>query len=132
MATRLLLIDTDVLIDFSRGIEQAREQLRDVETEYALAISVITQLELMVGCEDKEAFQSLQQFLDDFNILQLNSSISEKAVELFEKYRLSHGVLIPDMLIASTFLTLDIPLMSKNRKDFHFIDGLNLVDYSVE
>lgn len=132
MAKSLFLIDTDVLIDFSRGIEQSREQLRDIETEHVLAISVVTQLELMVGCENKADFKSLQEFLDDFEIIHLNSSISEKAVDLFEEYRLSHGVLIPDMLIASTALMLEIPLMSKNQKDFRFIDELKLIEYKVE
>jgi len=131
MAKILLLVDTDVLIDFSRGVEQSREQLRELEKNRVLAISVVTQLELMVGCENNRAFKSLQKFLDSFNILHLNSSISKQAVELFEEYRLSHGVLIPDMLIASTALTLEIPLMSKNRKDFRFIDKLDLVKYQV-
>ncbi|HLR77184.1 MAG TPA: type II toxin-antitoxin system VapC family toxin [Balneolaceae bacterium] len=131
MAKSLLLVDTDVLIDFSRGVEQSREQLRELEKNRVLAISVVTQLELMVGCENNRAFKSLQKFLDSFNILHLNSSISKQAVELFEEYRLSHGVLIPDMLIASTALTLEIALMSKNRKDFRFIDKLDLVKYQV-
>jgi|SRR5699024_434994 len=131
MPKSLLLVDTDVLIDFSRGVEESREQLRDLEKDHVLAISVVTQLELMVGCENKRAFESLQKFLDNFNILHLNSSISEQAVELFEEYRLSHGVLIPDMLIASAALTLEIPLLSKNRKDFRFIDKLDLVEYRV-
>ena len=132
MAKTLLLIDTDVLIDFSRGIEQSREQLRELEADHILAISVITQLELMVGCKNKREFNSLQEFLTDFEILQLNNAISEKAVELFEGYRLSHGVLIPDMLIASTALTFEIPLLSKNRKDFRFIKDLNLIKYKIQ
>jgi len=132
MAKSLLLIDTDVLIDFSRGVEQSRVQLKKLETEHALAISIITQLELMVGCENKTDFKSLHKFLDDFEIIHLNSSISVKAVDLFEEYRLSHGVLIPDMLIASTALMLKIPFLSKNQKDFRFIDQLNLINYKIE
>lgn len=131
MSEGLTLIDTDVLIDFSRGIEKAKEELQDQQSEHILAISVITQLELMVGCGNKDDFKSLKKFLQDFEILQLNSTISEKAVDLFEKYRLSHGVLIPDMLIASTALTLKIPLMSKNKKDFKFIKGLKLIEYKI-
>jgi predicted nucleic acid-binding protein len=61
----------------------------------------------------------------------MSESTSEKAVDLFKKYRLSHGVLIPDMLIASTALTLEIPLISKNRKDFHFINKLELIEYTL-
>src|SRR5690625_6288676 len=131
MAKNLLLVDSDVLIDWSSDVCSSDLQLRELEEDHVLAISVVTQLELMVGCENKKAFKSLQKFLDDFNILHLNSSISEQAVKLFEEYRLSHGVLIPDMLIASTALMLEIPLMSKNRKDFRFIDKLDLVKYQV-
>lgn len=131
MATGLLLIDTDVLIDYSRGIEKTKGILKNLESDHILAISVVTQLELMVGCENKSDFKSLQKFLSNFEIIQLSKSTSEIAVDLFKKYRLSHGVLIPDMLIASTALTLEIPLLSKNRKDFHFINKLELIEYTV-
>jgi predicted nucleic acid-binding protein len=131
MANDLLLIDTDVLIDFSRGVEKTKKKLKKYESEYTLSISVITQLELMVGCENKADFKDLKDFLDDFEIIQLNSSISEKAVELFNEFRLSHGVLIPDMLIASTSLVYEIPFLSKNRKDFRFIKELTLIEYKV-
>lgn len=131
MAIGLLLIDTDVLIDYSRGIEKTKGILKNLESDYLLAISVVTQLELMVGCENKVDFKFLQKFLSSFEIIQLSKSTSEKAVDLFKKYRLSHGVLIPDMLIASTALTIEIPLLSKNRKDFHFINNLELIEYTV-
>lgn len=131
MSDDLLLVDTDVLIDFSRGIEKSKEKLKSLESDYILAISVITQLELMVGCENKADFKSLQKFLTDFEVIHLSKSISQKAVDLFDKYRLSHGVLIPDMLIASTALTLEIPVISKNRKDFRFIKGLKFVEYKI-
>jgi predicted nucleic acid-binding protein len=108
MATGLLLIDTDVLIDYSRGIEKTKGFLKALESDHILAISVVTQLELMVGCENKTDLKSLQKFLSNFEIIQLSKSTSEIAVDLFKKYRLSHGVLIPDMLIASTALTLEI------------------------
>jgi predicted nucleic acid-binding protein len=131
MPTGLLLIDTDVLIDYSRGIEKTKGILKNLESDHILAISVVTQLELMVGCENKSDFKSLQKFLSNFEIIQLSKSTSEIAVDLFKKYRLSHGVLIPDILIASTALTLEIPLLSKNQKDFRFINKLDLIEYTV-
>ena len=57
--------------------------------------------------------------------------MSQKAVALSEDYRLSHGVLIPDMLIASTALSPEIALLSKNWKDFRFIEELTLMEYNV-
>jgi len=127
MPTKLILIDTDVLIDYSRGIEQTRELLKDMSTKYLLSISVITKFELMVGCENKADLRSLYDFLSDFEVIHLNTTISQIAVQLFEDYRLSHGVLIPDMLIASSALSLEIPLLSKNRKDFRFIKKLSTI-----
>ena len=72
MPAELILIDTDVLIDYSRGIKETKEILSSLESNYILAISVVTQLELMVGCENKADFKSLQQFLSNFEIIQLS------------------------------------------------------------
>ena len=46
----LVVIDTDVLIDVSHKNDKAISYL---ETDYQLAISLITQMELMVGCRNK-------------------------------------------------------------------------------
>jgi predicted nucleic acid-binding protein len=35
---------------------------------------------------------------------------------------------IPDALIAATAIDLKIPLLTKNRKDFHFIEKIELLD----
>lgn len=126
MASPLIIVDTDILIDYSHGSEKAKKELIELEAKNRLAISVVTQLEMMVGCDNKKDFLSLQRFLADFQIIQLTGAASLNAVELFEKYRLSHGVLISDMLIAATALTLDVMLCSKNKKDFQFIEGLKL------
>ena len=55
--------------------------------------------------------------------------ISERAVELLRRYRLSHGLLVPDALIAATSLFWDIPFLTKNQRDYRFIEGLNLLPY---
>jgi len=36
MAKNILLVDTDVLIDLSRGIQQTREHLRELEKDHIL------------------------------------------------------------------------------------------------
>jgi predicted nucleic acid-binding protein len=51
------------------------------------------------------------------------------AVDLLRQYRLSHGLAIPDALIAATAITLDQPFISKNQRDYRFIDGLQLLPY---
>jgi hypothetical protein len=44
-------------------------------------------------------------------------------------YCLSHGLLIADALIAATAIALNLPLLSKNQRDYRFIEGLNLLSY---
>ncbi len=51
------------------------------------------------------------------------------SIELLNRYHFSHGLLIPDSLIAAVALTMDAPLLSKNQKDYRFIDGLRLLPY---
>jgi predicted nucleic acid-binding protein len=73
--------------------------------------------------------KNLENFLMRFEIVSLNETIAETAIDLLRRYRLSHGLLIPDSLIAASAITCAIPLLSKNQKDYRFIEKLNLLSY---
>ena len=124
-----VLIDTDVLIDAGRGEPKATTCLQLLENDAWQAVSVITQMELMVGCRNKKESRALERFLARFLILTLSEPICDKAVSLLRKYRLSHGILIPDALIVATALYLGFPFVSKNQRDYRFIEGLHLLSY---
>ncbi|MGB7922269.1 MAG: type II toxin-antitoxin system VapC family toxin [Pyrinomonadaceae bacterium] len=123
------IIDTDLLIDAGRGVGEAVACLQDVERKSSLAASVITQMELFVGCRNKPELLGVEKFLRRFHILSLTGPISETAVDLLRQYRLSHGLLIPDALIAATALVFGVPFISKNQRDYRFVAGLNLQTY---
>jgi len=123
------MVDTDVLIDVGRGQDEAIACLELIERHSSLAIGVITQMELMIGCRDKKEMRALDQFLKRFSVVRLSEHISDVAVGLLRRYRLSHGLLIADALIAATALSLDLPFVTKNRRDYTFIAELSLLDY---
>jgi predicted nucleic acid-binding protein len=125
----LVIVDTDILIDAGRGVNEAILFLKRIEDHGSLAMSVITQMELIVGCRDKRELRSIEIFLARFQILQLNQHISRQAVDLLSQYRLSHGLLIADALIAATAMYLQRPLVSKNQRDYRFIAELDLLSY---
>jgi len=127
---QLILFDTDILIDAGRKVSEAVTCLQRTEQEAILGISVITQMELMVGCRNKKELQVLERFLHRFEIVSLNEDIADTALSLLRRYRLSHGLLIADALIAATALIVEVPLLTKNQKDYQFIDGLQLATYS--
>ena len=125
--TSLLLILT-LLIAAGRGIGEAVACLQRVEQQSALAASVVTQMELFIGCRNKTELDEVEQFLSRFELLKLTEPVSDKAVELLRQYRLSHGLLIADALIAAAAVVNDAPLI-KNQRDYRFIAGLNLLAY---
>lgn len=120
-----ILVDTDILIDAGRAVQSAITQLEIASESSTLAVSTITQMELIVGCHNRAELRILDRFLRRFETIRLSESISDKATDLLRDYRLSHGLLIPDALIAATAIIIDASLLSKNQRDYLFIQGLN-------
>jgi predicted nucleic acid-binding protein len=127
--TEPAIVDTDVLIDVGRDREEAIASLAQIEQQSSPTISVITQMELLIGCRGKAELRKIERFLRRFHIVKMNEPISDSAVELLRRYRLSHGLLIADALIAATALSMNIPLVTKNQRDYRFIAGLRLLTY---
>jgi predicted nucleic acid-binding protein len=125
----LIIIDTDILIDIGRGDNTAIDCLQHIEQQFQLVISAVTQMELIVGCRNKLELQDLEKFLQHFQILRITEQITDGAVSLLEQYRLSHGLLIADALIAATALEYDEAFITKNQRDYRFIADLKLQPY---
>ena len=121
--------DTDILVDAGRGLEEAVNYLYAKHRPSSFAVSVVTQMELMVGCRNRNELRKLEKFLRQFSVIKVNHVISDRAVELLRVYRLSHGLLIADSLIAATALVLKMPFATNNQQDFRFIKGLKLHPY---
>ncbi|MEH2246001.1 type II toxin-antitoxin system VapC family toxin [Nostoc sp.] len=119
--TNSTIVDTDILIDTGRGVLEAVKCLQNLKASSGLAISIITQMELMVGGDNKAELQTLENFLKQFYIIKIDQAVSDTAVDLLRSYRLSHGLLIPDSLIAVTAIVLNYPFITKNQRDYRFI-----------
>ena len=112
----LTIFDTDILINVGRGKTDAINCLQTLARTSTPTISIVTQMELIVGCRDKTELQTLAKFLKRFQIFKLTEQISIKSVELLNQYRLSHGLLIADALIAATALEADEILLQEIKK----------------
>lgn len=130
--TDWVIVDTDILIDVGRGDETAIVYLESLERSKGLVVSAVTYMELIIGCENKGEQQAVKRFVRQFEVIALSEAITEKAVKLLLEYRLSHGLLIADALIAATAIERNMPLVSKNQRDYRFIDGLDLLPYPPE
>ena len=124
-----VIIDTDVLIDAGLDIADAVTCLEQIERQASLTISVVSEMELVVGCRNKAELRTLDKFLSRFRVVKLNEQTSDVAIDLLRRYRLSHGLLIADALIAATALSQNIPFVTKNERDYRFIAELRLLPY---
>lgn len=127
--SKSVLVDTDIFIDVGRDISEAIEYLNQLESHSTVVVSTIVQMELIVGCQTKSELRQVERFLERYEIMRCTESISETAVNLLRQYRLSHGLLIADALIAATAIYLGEPLASKNQRDYRFIERLDLLPY---
>lgn len=122
-----MILDSDILIEFLGKNPWAAAFLEDIlRTERN--ISAIAYLEAMYGCRSKPELRNVHAFVTDAltEIIPVNEKVSHPAVELMERYVLSHRPDISDVLIAATALERGEPLASGNEDHFKFIPGLEL------
>jgi len=116
------LIDSDVLIDISRGDPAARAYIDGLPEGWA--ISQISALELIVGARSKRELADLDAFLSAYVIVPLRASAGSRAYELLKRYAKSHGLHVFDSLVAAIAMEEGLTLVSRNRRHFEMIEGL--------
>lgn len=125
-----ILIDTDVIINHLRGMEEDTFFLRRVmvEEEFKGFFSVITEIELFAAekIDDRQA-EEISKILENLYRVELNSPIAKLAGKLLGSYRKSNGLEMPDAVIASSALYHGMPLATKNARHYSFIPGLLLI-----
>jgi len=121
------LTDTDILIDAARGVSDAISFLAAQRTVSDIHVSIISAMELVAGCSNKTDLIQTQQFLQRVTIVPISATASQVAYQLMESFFLSHGLLIPDALIAATALEHGQTLHTKNARHFRMIPNLKII-----
>ena len=124
MAANALLIDTDVFIDYLKGIQPA-QALIDSD-EFDLYYSSWTRKELLAKRELTESErQEIEELLPRFRMLPVDDAIAEKYWTLLKKYE-SQGLRQADAIIAATAWQRSLPLLTRNQRHFRFISEIEL------
>jgi len=124
----MILCDTDVIIEYMKGNKAAKKEILEIGIEN-IAVSSVSLMELFYGALNKRELNKIKKALNSFKIIHVDTRISNKAVELIEKYCKSHGLEPPDALIGATAIVGNIELFTYNSRDFKFIDGLRLYKF---
>mgnify|MGYP000731115684 CR=1 FL=1 len=119
------LLDTTILIDLFRGHEKAADFIeKDRNAKIPLFISVISAMELVAGCRNQIEVEKTSKIVADFTLIHLSADATAKAYDLMLAYTKSHGLTIPDALIAATAITDGIELATDNVRHFIMISDL--------
>ncbi len=121
------MCDTNIIIEFYKSNNQIIKTLKKIK-ENNIDISIITAGELLFGALNKKELSIIQNSIYSLNLIEINTDISSIFINLMSKYSLSHRISIPDCLIASTAVSYNIPLYTLNKKDFKFIEGINIYE----
>lgn len=121
----VLLIDTDVLIDHLRGRPAATRFLKScLASGDRILCSVITHAELLAGMRASEE-DDTRALLALFVPVEVSANVAEVAAAYRRQYGKSHGVLLPDALVAATARVHEARLYSTNVKHYP-MDDLNV------
>jgi len=104
------VIDTNILVDYLRGVPFAATELALYKKP---AISTISWIEVMAGTTAPTE-KVARAFLQTFDLLEIDAKIAEQAVIL----RKAHRIKLPDAVIWATAQVHQCLLISRNTRDF--------------
>lgn len=92
--------------------------------QQAVAISVITQIELLTKTEPAGEYATMQAFVQSVAVFPLDELVTQQTIRLRQQQRIK----LPDALIAATALAYALPLLTRNVGDFRSVAGLAVLD----
>ncbi|NJL75631.1 MAG: type II toxin-antitoxin system VapC family toxin [Saprospiraceae bacterium] len=128
----MICLDTSVLLEYFRKTKKENAFLTALLSRYdVFATSVITEFEIYSGATD-EQMKFWDTFFQQIDILPLNTEAIQIAATLFKQLKLQNSLIdMPDLFIAATALSYQLPLATLNVKHFERIHQLELIKKEV-
>lgn len=106
----IAIFDSNILIDFIKGVEPARQE---IERNEIREISIITWMEVMAGATP-ERHAGIREMLSRFHKLPITDEIAEQTVV----ERRSRRIKLPDAVLIATATVRGGQLITRNTRDF--------------
>lgn len=119
------ILDTSVLIDFSRGHEAPVSYI-EAGPPSRFVVHPVSAAELLDGSKSRVEQAALVELLDRFDRLRCLPTDFDHCIAFVRRFGLSHGVGWPDCLIAATAIRLGVPIVTLNDKHFKIFKGLKV------
>jgi tRNA(fMet)-specific endonuclease VapC len=124
------LVDTEIVISFLNGRADTLSLIRTLQPD-GLAITLVTYGEVLEGIiygrNQMLHRERFERFLEGTDFVDLTLGVMERFASIRGELRIK-GQRIPDMdlLIASTAVEFDLTLVTRNRRHFERVPGLQM------
>ena len=105
------LFDTNILIDYLKGLDAAQAEFDRYRHRL---ISIVTWVEVQAGVRNAEEGDVVEMFLRDFRVIDVTRAIARDAADI----RKASRIRVPDALIWATARHESALLVTRNTKDF--------------
>ena len=120
-----ILVDTDVLIDFLRGYGPAVSFVNVHSDRIVLSAVVVAELYAGArGAKDDPEQTVLENLLSLFRVVPINNEIARLGGLYRRDYGPSHGISLPDALVAATAFLERAELKTLNVKHYPMFEGI--------
>jgi predicted nucleic acid-binding protein len=115
----MVLVDSDILIEVSRGKDQniLSRWSELSQSDDLILYSPVTVAELWAGARARE-YEALNNLFRSLICVPIDSETGRQAGDYLRQYRRSHGLELGDALIASAALLNAAELWTRNRKHY--------------
>jgi tRNA(fMet)-specific endonuclease VapC len=125
----MIVADTDVLIDFQKGHGAGADAVAAALEGGRLATTAISAFELLSGARSQGQQTQSKALLEALLILPVDLATAQEAADLrLELQSQGLGLAFADSLIAGVCRFHRAPLLTRNRKHFERVPGLQLVE----
>lgn len=127
-----LFVDSNYIVDYLRGKFYTKSLIEKIRSRQLEAfVSVTTLFELYTGAllssNSTKKFEDISAILNWFNVVDIDKETMLIAAKIYVNLR-KKGLMIEiqDILIAASCLSMNMTLLTNNKKHFQNIEGLRL------
>jgi predicted nucleic acid-binding protein len=120
------LLDANVLIDYTANLlpDSGKQKITGIIDD-GFNISVVVKIEVLGYDDLPSKMKQLEAFLDLATVFPLDGDVTAKTIYLRRMYK---KLKLGDAIIAATALAYNFALVTRNKKDFKNIEGLEVTN----
>ena len=123
----MIIVDSDVMIDFLRGYPPAIKWLQANRDEEIVLPGFVV-MELIQGCRNKSEQKTLEKRLKDYGIIWASADACNEALSAFANAYFTHHLGLLDAIIGQMALELNCPLYTFNRRHYEGVLNLKIIE----